>query len=383
MKRNFNGKIRLVLTVAVSMFFIIISFSSTIGKTSWNNGNLGGQLVFDSDDEILEQSPLEPPLPHAFHGTLKINGEDTPIGTMVRADGEGVVHDDQNPLTTYLIGYYGGPGPFDQKLIIQGDIAEGTILTFYVNNVSTEQTHEWHSGEVTLFNLTVTIDIVPPEIINVQAIPFVQNIGGYVNISATVIDNIAVHEVYLYIEYPDSSIENFPISQNKTGDIYYCNKTYDQVGNHSYHIWANDTSNNTNISSDYIFIVINQPPNIPMIDGQTSGKAGAEYEYTFNAVDPDGDDVKYFIDWGDNTIGEWTGFNVSGTDVKVKHTWSEEGTYNITARAKDIYGLEGPEGTLEVTMPKNKPSVFIFNLFGWLLERFPNAFFIIRYILGL
>lgn len=304
------------------------------------------------------------------------------LGLWWEADGEGVVHDDQNPLATYLIGYYGGPGPFDQKLIVQGNIAEGTILTFYVNNVSTEQTHEWHSGEVTQFNLTVTIDIVPPEITNVQANPSIQNIGDYVNISATVIDNIAVNEVYLHIEYPDSSIENFSITQNKTGDTYYCNKTYDQVGNHSYHIWANDTSNNTNVSSDYTFEIINQPPNAPSIDGETSGKAGKEYEYTFNAIDPDGDNIKYFIDWGDDNT-EWTDFHASGTDVKVKHTWSEKGTYNITAKAKDIYGAEGPEATLEVTMPKNKAFNFNFDLLSWLFERFPNMFPILRHMLGL
>jgi len=114
----------------------------------------------------------------------------------------------------------------------------------------------------------------------------------------------------------------------------------------------------------------NQPPNAPTIGGKINGKVGKEYEYTFNAVDPDGDDVRYFIDWGDNT-SEWTGYNASGTDIMVKHTWSEEGTYIITAKAQDIYGFEGPNGKLEVTMPRNKPSNFNFNLLGWFLERFP------------
>ena len=105
-------------------------------------------------------------------------------------------------------------------------------------------------------------------------------------------------------------------------------------------------------------------------------------EYTFNAVDPDDHDVKYFIDWGDNNT-EWTGYNPSGTDVKVKHTWSEKGTYNITPKAKDTYGEESDWATLEVTMPKNKPFNFNFNLLSWLFERFPNAFPILRHILGI
>ena len=117
-------------------------------------------------------------------------------------------------------------------------------------------------------------------------------------------------------------------------------------------------------------IPINYPPTAPTIKGETSGKAGKEYEYTFNATDPDGDDVKYFIDWRDNTTYE-TDFNVSGTDVMVKHTWSEDGTYNITAKAQDIHGLNSSEGTLTVNIPRNKPFNYNFNLFSWFLECFP------------
>ena len=127
----------------------------------------------------------------------------------------------------------------------------------------------------------------------------------------------------------------------------------------------------------------NAPPNAPSIDGQTSGKAGNEYEYTFNAVDPDGNDVKYFIDWGDGDT-EWTDdFSASGTPVTVSHTWVEKDTYTITAKAQDEHGLEGPEGTLDVSMPKNKAYNFNFNLLSWLFERFPNAFPILGHMLGL
>ena len=114
----------------------------------------------------------------------------------------------------------------------------------------------------------------------------------------------------------------------------------------------------------------NLPPNAPTITGETEGKVGKEYEYKFNAIDPNGDDVKYFIDWGDNTT-DWTGYNLSGTDVNVNHTWVEKGNYTIKAKAVDMYGAESEWGTLEVTMPKSKPFNFNFPLISWLLERFP------------
>ncbi|GAG87435.1 unnamed protein product, partial [marine sediment metagenome] len=112
----------------------------------------------------------------------------------------------------------------------------------------------------------------------------------------------------------------------------------------------------------------NQPPNKPIITGQISGKPGTEYEYTFNAVDPDGDNVKYHIDWGDSTSNT-TAFSSSGIDVKVKHTWSTGGTYSIKATAEDSNGLVGPEGTLSISMPRNKP--YINTPFLKFLEQYP------------
>ena len=71
-------------------------------------------------------------------------------------------------------------------------------------------------------------------------------------------------------------------------------------------------------------IPINNPPEAPLIDGPPSGKVDVEYEYTFNATDPEGDPVMYFIDWGDNDT-EWTEFSDSGEEITLKHSWIEEG----------------------------------------------------------
>jgi hypothetical protein len=113
---------------------------------------------------------------------------------------------------------------------------------------------------------------------------------------------------------------------------------------------------------------ISNPPYAPTIDGEKSGKPGKEYEYTFTAVDPDGDDVKYYIDWEDNST-EWTGFYASGAVVKVKHNWSEKGDYTIKTKAIDTYGAVSDWAEFEVTIPRN---IAITNSwFQWFLERFP------------
>jgi len=96
----------------------------------------------------------------------------------------------------------------------------------------------------------------------------------------------------------------------------------------------------------------NMAPGAPTITGPPSGKPGTLYEYTLNSVDPENDNVKYIIDWGDGKTNT-TALSSSGQDIKVAHTWEKKGTYTIKAKAQDIDGLTGPEATLSVKMPRN------------------------------
>ena len=110
-----------------------------------------------------------------------------------------------------------------------------------------------------------------PQVINVSATPSIQDIGGYVNITAVVTDNIAIGSVYLNITYPDSSIQNFSITGNKSGNTYYCNKTYSTMGTYTYFIWADDSSGNSVISTTDTFSVgESTSPQISNITNTTS-----------------------------------------------------------------------------------------------------------------
>jgi len=105
-----------------------------------------------------------PPLPNAFYGTLLINDSNAPIGTVVEATGTGVVTGLDNPITTIEVGKYGGPGGLDPKLVVQGTIADGAEIEFYVDGykaVTDPSPVEWHSGDISTVHLTVTIPIPP------------------------------------------------------------------------------------------------------------------------------------------------------------------------------------------------------------------------------
>jgi len=130
-----------------------------------------------------------------------------------------------------------------------------------------------------------------------------------------------------------------------------------------------DSTGNTSGDITRVRIGPNYPPWIPFIDGPTSGEVGVIYNYTFVTSDYDGDDVYYYIEWGDGTNTGWIGPYKSGEEITESHTWNTQGNYWIMAKAKDIYGEESDWAYLEVTMPKNKQSSNMWFL-RW-LERFP------------
>lgn len=104
-------------------------------------------------------------------------------------------------------------------------------------------------SDVKQFSVTKQLPVNDfPDISNVLATPLSTSPGGFVNISCVVYDSDGVDEVYLNIRDPDNATQNFSITGNNTGLIYYCNRAYSNVGDYSFFIWANDTTGNASMS---------------------------------------------------------------------------------------------------------------------------------------
>lgn len=126
-----------------------------------------------------------------------------------------------------------------------------------------------------------------------------------------------------------------------------------------------------------------QPPAKPATPtGTASGNIKTEYTYTSSATDPTSDKVSLMFDWGDGTFSSWVGPVNSGTPVSAKKIWTEKGTYNIKVVAKDEHGvLSEWSDPLIVNMPLSYEPPFG-RLLAKIFEWFPNAFPLLRHLLG-
>lgn len=126
---------------------------------------------------------------------------------------------------------------------------------------------------------------------------------------------------------------------------------------------------------------VNNEPEAPIITGPAKGTVGVTYDFTFNTLDPDGDQIYLWIEWFPGCPGIlWEGPFDSGVDVVIPYTYTQQGTFTISAVPKDIYDDVGPAGTHIVTMPRSKVLNMPFLRF---LNSHPNLFPIIRNLLGL
>ncbi len=113
----------------------------------------------------------------------------------------------------------------------------------------------------------------------------------------------------------------------------------------------------------------NSPPETPTITGPSDGKKEVEYAYSITTSDLQGQQVHYFIEWGDDSDSGWIGPYESGELISATHTWSSTGDFTIRVKAKDTQDEESEWGTLPVTMPYRTALPNFAFLFGMISER--------------
>lgn len=142
-----------------------------------------------------------------------------------------------------------------------------------------------------------------------------------------------------------------------------------------------DTGGKIGEWSVYHIRIGDRPPNNPNIFGSVQGIPNIDYQFAFSAIDPEGDNITYDIDWGDGNQELNIGPFSSGKTLSLSHRWTDSDTYLVKAQATDEFGYPSGWSAHQIIIPRNK--AYSLNILEQLFERFPNAFLIFRHLLRL
>lgn len=116
------------------------------------------------------------------------------------------------------------------------------------------------------------------------------------------------------------------------------NHTWLRTGMYRVKAYATDPRGANSAFSESISVVVDIPPGRPSLPtGPSMGMPGTFFEYNITATDPDGDRVRYLLDWGDRTISS-SGFIKSGSVAGMNHSWKKSGIYYVRAMSRDVRG---------------------------------------------
>lgn len=192
----------------------------------------------------------------------------------------------------------------------------------------------WNSTGPETFTI---VDTDAPEFLDAADSPDPQENGGNVNITAQVIDDEGVDEVWAAVIYPDTSVANNSMAAG-IGNEWFFDAQYNMLGVYSYTVWARDVHGNWNATNPGTFTIIDTDPpefyNLLAIpDPQENGG-----DVTVSA--DVSDDVSVEEVWINitNPDGNWSNSSMnmgSGDQYSFSSTFSILGDYNYEIWAVD------------------------------------------------
>ena len=291
-------------------------------------------------------------------GGYIVTGTKTSFGSglsdvwLIKTDGEGIIQ--------WNFTFDGGID--DWAYSVDETLDGGYIITGLTNS--------YGAGDYDLLLIKVVLDNnenQPPTIPEISGPQFgeIEVDNEYFFVS----EDLEGDEILYLVDWDDGNISGWlgPFKSGETIQIFH---EWLEPGIYEIRAKAKDTYElESDWSDPYTVFIGNQQPNPPIINGPINGKIGTTYDYNFSSIDPDGDDIAYYlILWDDDTNSNITGPFLSGETINASHKWTKKGTYKILARATDIFGKNSYWGELTVTMPRQKvTSSLIFLRF---LERF-------------
>ncbi len=157
-------------------------------------------------------------------------------------------------------------------------------------------------------------------------------------------------DLYYYVDWGDETNTGW-IGPYASGEEISILNSWMSKGDFEITAKAKDTNGFESEWSSKQIRIGNEPPEVPLITGETNGEAGVEYEYTIISADPEDDNLFYDIQWGDGSEINDFGPYESGSELRMIHSWNK-GSYTIKARVCDVFGACSDWGELKISMPK-------------------------------
>lgn len=158
-------------------------------------------------------------------------------------------------------------------------------------------------------------------------------------------DPNVLNKVQYRFDWDSSGSHNMSVYTSYVKSGENANKTHywNQPGTYIVKSQAKDEYGANSEWSDGLEVTVytnNYPPEKPIMTGPIQGLKDKNYQFNISTVDLDNHQIKYYVDWGDNTKTDWIGPYNSGDIITLQHNWTKRGIYQIKAKAKDIYEIE-------------------------------------------
>jgi hypothetical protein len=205
--------------------------------------------------------------------------------------------------------------------------------------------------------------------------PVIGRVNFEYNFTSSTIDPNG-DKIYYMWNWGDGNFSEW-IGPYDSGDTCEASYIWKADGEFEVKVKAMDENDDQSNWSNSLIITIYDtvPPDKPIVSGPTRLFPFIPYTFKFNTIDPDGEDVYYWIDWGDDEIEYWIGPHKSGEVVSLSHKYTTLGAFNLTVKAKDINDFESEmiEWPIKVSLSRNRMinNRFIFTYLEKFIVWFP------------
>lgn len=161
--------------------------------------------------------------------------------------------------------------------------------------------------------------------------------------------------VYYQFNWGDGTTTGW-IGPYTSGQTVSASHIWYNQGYYRVKVKAKDMYNAESVWSDPLLVYIsqpNEPPLTPSISGPSTGYVDNLYHYDISTIDPEHQNIYYYIDWGDGDHTGWVGPYSSATEITCSHRWTSQGSYYVRVKAKDSEHAESNWATQKVSISEN------------------------------